>query len=96
MSFATDAWKKHVQHVELSAAAGKVSIEGLKKASLGLRTEHELLSFAAKANNAVFKLSQDRDAQSYLNIIGKLKSKDHDAQAIALEMEKRFDKLYGQ
>jgi transcriptional regulator len=42
----------------------------------------------------VFKLSQDRDAASYQNIIAKLKEKDDDGQAIAAEMEKRMKALF--
>ncbi|MEZ4773296.1 MAG: FMN-binding negative transcriptional regulator [Bacteroidia bacterium] len=37
----------------------------------------------------VFKLSQDRDEESYHNIIHRLKSQDEDGQVIAGEMEKR-------
>lgn len=37
----------------------------------------------------VFKLSQDRDAESYFNIIEKLKSQGEDGRVIAAEMEKR-------
>lgn len=37
----------------------------------------------------VFKLSQDRDFESYQNIIKKLESQDYDAQVIAAEMKKR-------
>lgn len=37
----------------------------------------------------VFKLSQDRDAQSYQNIIEKLKNQDENGRVIAAEMEKR-------
>ena len=43
-----------------------------------------------KEIDTVFKLSQDRDAESYQNIIEKLKEKDHDSRIIALEMEKRM------
>ncbi|MEP1033791.1 FMN-binding negative transcriptional regulator [Ekhidna sp.] len=42
----------------------------------------------------VFKLSQDRDAQSYHNIIDKLKEQDEDARIIAHEMEKRTKELF--
>ncbi len=41
--------------------------------------------------NNVFKLSQDRDAESYQNIINKLKEQGEDARVVADEMEKRFD-----
>lgn len=37
----------------------------------------------------VFKLSQDRDAESYLKIIDKLKKQGEDGRVIAAEMEKR-------
>jgi len=44
--------------------------------------------------DTVFKLSQDRDAQSYQNIIDKLKMQDEDGRVIAAEMEKRATKLF--
>jgi hypothetical protein len=57
VSFAKDAWKSYADNLRLTAAAGKTDIEALRKASLGLRTEHELLSFAAKTQNGVIKTS---------------------------------------
>ena len=39
--------------------------------------------------DTVFKLSQDRDYESYQNIINHLKVKDESARVIAQEMEKR-------
>lgn len=42
----------------------------------------------------VFKLSQDRDAESYQNIIRKLKEQDEDGRVIAAEMEKREKSLF--
>jgi transcriptional regulator len=42
----------------------------------------------------VFKLSQDRDAQSYHNIKEKLTEQGGDAQTIAQEMEKRTEHLF--
>jgi transcriptional regulator len=45
--------------------------------------------------DTVFKLSQDRDAKSYQNIIEHLKLGTHDAQVIAAEMEKRFTTVFG-
>lgn len=47
-----------------------------------------------KEIDTVFKLSQDRDAESYHNIIRKLKEKNEDARVIASEMEKRTKKLF--
>jgi transcriptional regulator len=42
----------------------------------------------------VFKLSQNRDKESYLNIIGQLKKQGGDPLLIANEMAKRIDKLF--
>lgn len=44
--------------------------------------------------NNVFKLSQDRDAESYENIKKKLSEKGGSAQVIADEMEKRTKELF--
>lgn len=43
----------------------------------------------------VFKLSQNRDEESYNNIIHKLKDGDANAKAIAAVMEKRKAKVFG-
>lgn len=42
----------------------------------------------------VFKLSQNRDRESYRSIIEKLKQQEADAQQIAGEMERREDQLF--
>ena len=42
----------------------------------------------------VFKLSQDRDRQSYQNIIQKLNEQGEDGQVIAAEMEKRTREVF--
>lgn len=42
----------------------------------------------------VFKLSQNRDEESYDNIIRQLKQKDDNAKAIAVIMEKRKSKVF--
>ena len=44
-----------------------------------------------KEMNHVFKLSQDRDKQSYLNIIAKLNEQGGAGKVIAAEMEKRIE-----
>ena len=44
--------------------------------------------------NTVFKLSQDRDLKSYLNIIEKLRKQGEDGQVIAAEMEKRTKDVF--
>lgn len=43
----------------------------------------------------VFKLSQNRDAQSYHSIIHHLNEGDANAQGIATEMQQRIEKLHG-
>ena len=43
----------------------------------------------------VFKLSQNRDRESYEHIIAQLKNQDADAKSIAEEMEKRKTGLFG-
>ena len=47
-----------------------------------------------KEINNIFKLSQNRDKASFLNIIDQLNQKDADARIIAGEMEKRLKQLY--
>ncbi len=42
----------------------------------------------------VFKLSQDRDVESYQNIIEKLKKQGEDGRVIAAEMEKRTKEVF--
>lgn len=42
----------------------------------------------------VFKLSQDRDKESYHNIIRKLQDQDEDGRVIAAEMKKRTKELF--
>lgn len=44
----------------------------------------------------VFKLSQDRDAPSYRNIIKQLKTKGENGRKIAAEMERRMKQLFPQ
>jgi transcriptional regulator len=60
------------------------------------RVMHTIVAFEVEIKDidTVFKLSQDRDAVSYQNIIDKLKGMDENAHTIALEMEKRFETLF--
>jgi transcriptional regulator len=44
--------------------------------------------------DTVFKLSQDRDLESYHNIIAKLRTQGEDGQVIAAEMEKRIGNVF--
>ena len=48
-----------------------------------------------KELDTVFKLSQDRDEESYKNIIGRLREQgDESGQVIASEMEKRINLVF--
>jgi len=57
---------------------------------------HAIVAFEieVKEMDNVFKLSQDRDAESYHNIKEKLKEQGEDGQVIAAEMEKRTGQLF--
>jgi len=46
------------------------------------------------AMDTVFKLSQDRDYESYQNIIEKLRQQDEAGRVIATEMQKRIGKVF--
>lgn len=60
------------------------------------RVMHMIVAFEIEIMelDTVFKLSQDRDAESYQNIIKKLKEQDEDGRVIAAEMEKRTKELF--
>lgn len=62
-------------------------VQKLAKAIVAFEVEVESM-------DNVFKLSQNRDKQSYENIIGKLQEQDHDAKKIAAEMQLRKDELF--
>jgi len=61
-----------------------------------MRVSKAIVGFEIKVTsiNHVFKLSQNRDKQSFENILAKLQSGDADAQAVAAEMRKRKDQLF--
>lgn len=60
------------------------------------RFMHAIVAFEIEvtAIDNVFKLSQDRDLKSYLNIISKLREQGEDGRVIAAEMEKRTSLLF--
>lgn len=55
-----EAFNAYADDLRLRAAAGAVSIDKLRAASLGLRTEHELLTFAAQTQHGAFKLTEEQ------------------------------------
>ncbi|MEQ9426507.1 MAG: FMN-binding negative transcriptional regulator [Cyclobacteriaceae bacterium] len=60
------------------------------------RVMHAIVAFEIDVTeiDTVFKLSQDRDAESYQNIITRLRQQDEDGKVIADEMERRFDEVF--
>ncbi len=62
------------------------------------RVLHAIVAFEVEITeiDTVFKLSQDRDAESYQNIIERLKVQDEDGRVIAAEMEKRKEHLFSE
>ncbi len=65
-------------------------------ADMTQRLMHAIVAFEIDIQemDAVFKLSQDRDRESYLNIIKKLEDQDDDGRVIATEMKKRFKRQF--
>lgn len=57
---------------------------------------HAIVAFEIEVTEMdnVFKLSQDRDYESFHNIIKKLNEQDSDGQVIAAEMEKRSKEIF--
>ncbi|MCI5054645.1 MAG: FMN-binding negative transcriptional regulator [Flavobacteriales bacterium] len=60
------------------------------------RVMHAIVGFEISVTqvDTVFKLSQDRDRESYNNIIKMLKLQGDDSQEIAREMERRLEQLF--
>ena len=61
-----------------------------------MRLAKAIIAFEIKVTSLdhVFKLSQNRDKESFENILDKLQNGDADAQAVAAEMRKRKDQLF--
>jgi hypothetical protein len=58
--FAKVAMDEYARGADLAAATQGVRIEGLRKAARGLRTDMDLLTFAAKTNAGAHKLTQEQ------------------------------------
>jgi hypothetical protein len=57
-TLAWHAYQETLEHSRLKTAAAGADIEGLRKASLGLKTEMQLLSEAARFQSGAFRLNQ--------------------------------------
>jgi transcriptional regulator len=65
-------------------------------AALTQKLKHMIVAFEIEVTgmDTVFKLSQDRDAESYSNIMAKLREQGENGQVIAGEMEKRTKQVF--
>jgi hypothetical protein len=71
------SFEHYAQRTKLQSAAAGISIDSLRKASGGLKTEMELLSFAAKTNSGTFKLTEKQMGIA-LQAMRALERKGHD------------------
>jgi len=87
--------KKTSLHFEGDDEQSPTTFENLPK-RLTDRLVHAIVAFEVEVESldSVFKLSQDRDAESYHRIIHKLRENGDAGRFIADEMEKRADKLF--
>ena len=85
-----DALRKISMHFENNNSASATVYDNLPP-ELIKRLMHMIIVFEIEVTglDSVFKLSQDRDEQSYDNIIQKLRQQDESGRVIADEMEKR-------
>jgi hypothetical protein len=60
IELAGQAWAAYDEYQDLAAAKGAISIDGLRKASKGLKTDLDLLKLAAVSQNTTFKLTQEQ------------------------------------
>lgn len=90
-----DVLRKTTLHFENQNQASTTIFDNLPL-SFKQKVMHAIVAFEIEVleMDNVFKLSQDRDAESYHNIIEKLKQQDTDGQIIAAEMEKRTQTLF--
>ncbi|MDB5209139.1 MAG: FMN-binding negative transcriptional regulator [Flavisolibacter sp.] len=90
-----DVLKKTSLHFEKGNIASSTSFDNLSEEYTS-RLMKAIIAFEIEVENidTVFKLSQNRDEESYQNIIEKLDGQDEDAKAIASEMKKRKEELF--
>jgi transcriptional regulator len=91
----TDVLKKTTLHFEKGDRSSSTVYDNLPEAYTS-KLMKAIVAFEVEVESIdnVFKLSQNRDKESYQHIINKLKSKDEDGRVIAEEMEKRTSQLF--
>jgi len=90
-----DVLKKTTLHFEGGNSMSTTYFENLSE-EYNSRLMKAIIGFEIEVENidTVFKLSQNRDKESYQNIIEKLSGQDADAKAVSEEMTKRAGALF--
>ena len=90
-----DVLRKTTLHFENGNTASATSFENLSEEYTS-RLMKAIVAFEVEVESIdnVFKLSQNRDRESYHNIIKHLEEQDADGKAIADEMKKREEELF--
>jgi len=90
-----DVLKKTSLHFENGNAASTTVYDNLPD-NYRSRLIKAIVAFEVEVQSIdnVFKLSQNRDKESYQNIIEKLTAQDEDGKIIAKEMHSRIDKVF--
>jgi len=90
-----DVLRKTSLHFEKGNASSETVYDNLPKEYTS-RLIKAIVAFEVEVESIehVFKLSQDRDKQSYQHIMEKLKDRDEDGRVIAEEMKKRESNLF--
>jgi transcriptional regulator len=92
-----DVLKKTTLHFENGNTASPTVFDNLSTEYTS-RLMKAIIAFEVEVESIdnVFKLSQNRNKESYGNIIEKLEAQDADAKTIAEEMKKRENQLFNQ
>lgn len=90
-----DVLRKTTLHFEDNNPQSTTTFDKLP-ATFKQRVMHAIVAFEIEIveMDTVFKLSQDRDYESYQNIIEKLQQQGPDGQVIAAEMQKRTTEVF--
>ena len=90
-----DVLKKTSLHFENGNTASPTNFDNLSQEYTS-RLIKAIVAFEVEVESIenVFKLSQNRDKESYGNIIDKLEAQDADGKTIAEEMKKRKEQLF--
>jgi hypothetical protein len=91
VDIALDSMHSYAHRMDLESAAAGVSIEGLRKASRGLKSEMELLTHAAVFNKSAFQLTQSQ-MEKVESAMFALEERGRDANEVWSAMQSLLDK----